>query len=297
MIDHRNYNKHKDYATIIDINNPEELQEKYEALFANKPNVLFRGLKDKQLPLVTSLDRFSESAGCNVKIIERYFLQEFQRKYCNYSSIMPARDNQIAWWALMQHYGAPTRLLDWTYSFYVATFFALEDIEDYGDAAVWAIKADSLHKYLHSKFPKLGKVIEKDRHLEKVKTFSDFNKNPIVLKMNPYYLHGRLSVQRGCFLLAGNTTEPFIENLIKFYGSEKQLKKYLFKFVIHNRKRYRKEILGNLYKMNISRATLFPGLDGFAASLKTIFYTEINKPLEKFLSNDKLYYRSMQIDK
>lgn len=37
----------------------------------------------------------------------------------------------------MHHHGAPTRLLDFTYSIYVATYFAAENAER--DAAVWAI--------------------------------------------------------------------------------------------------------------------------------------------------------------
>jgi len=37
----------------------------------------------------------------------------------------------------MQHHGAPTRLLDATYSVYVAAYFALE--ETWNDCAVWAI--------------------------------------------------------------------------------------------------------------------------------------------------------------
>jgi hypothetical protein len=38
----------------------------------------------------------------------------------------PDQDDWLEWIALMQHYGAPTRFLDWTYSLYVAVFFAVE---------------------------------------------------------------------------------------------------------------------------------------------------------------------------
>ena len=36
--------------------------------------------------------------------------------------------NRLEWLALMQHYGTPTRLLDFTRSPYVACYFALEEL-------------------------------------------------------------------------------------------------------------------------------------------------------------------------
>jgi len=37
----------------------------------------------------------------------------------------------------MQHHGAPTRLLDFSYSIYVAAYSAMESAD--GDSALWAV--------------------------------------------------------------------------------------------------------------------------------------------------------------
>src|SRR5207249_10091816 len=53
---------------------------------------------------------------------------------------VPAEGNAGEWLALMQHFGAPTRLLDVTQSPYVAAYFALEDaVDGVEQCAVWAV--------------------------------------------------------------------------------------------------------------------------------------------------------------
>ena len=56
-------------------------------------------------------------------------------------------DQKLSWLAVMQHYGVPTRLLDFTYSPYVSLYFALRSQPEHYKtvpAAVWAIDAQAL---------------------------------------------------------------------------------------------------------------------------------------------------------
>lgn len=54
-------------------------------------------------------------------------LKEFQWKYPSYEkNLIPQNNEYLEWLSIMQHYGAPTRLLDFSYSMYVALFMAMD---------------------------------------------------------------------------------------------------------------------------------------------------------------------------
>jgi hypothetical protein len=54
------------------------------------------------------------------------------------------------WYFLMQHYGAPTRLLDWTDNPLLALYFAVADHPGDSDAAIWALNPWWLNRQLRS---------------------------------------------------------------------------------------------------------------------------------------------------
>ncbi len=232
---------------------------------------IYRGQENSEWGLETSLQRACKNYGHSsqkARTDENLLLREFQRKYHHYSKHIPESDNTLEWFALMQDYGAPTRLLDFTYSIFIAVYFALEKAR--GDCAVWAINgrwaiersADCFKEGSQEwKFLK-GDITERNEKIFN-RTFRKRNPKAFACQMNPFRLNERLTIQKGVFMCPGNINLSFESNL-KNLG-EWHRKENIVKIIIPHG--LRKKTLVSLSNMNISRATLFPGLDGFAQSL------------------------------
>jgi hypothetical protein len=76
-------------------------------------------------------------------------------------------------------------------------------------------------------------------------------------------LNERLTIQKGVFVCPGDVRRPFEENLSAMAGFDRD--DYLMKLTVPAAAI--KGILEELHDGNVSRATLFPGLDGFSQSL------------------------------
>ena len=260
---------------------------------------LFRGQRDAAWALVTSLEFHTPSTRTRSSA-EAELLGNFRRRAHNYlpPHQMPLETGE--WLAMMQHFGAPTRLLDVTASPYVAIYFAVEDaIEPGGECAVWAVnrfacatRAGTAVLNLH---PEVRAPLEADiaagrygpdrtlppeavvGYMQEVALADNWLNIRVrtVVPFRPDRLSDRLSIQQGEFLIPRDVDATFMENLLSptFVGNLPGV----IKFVISNRERPR--ILEQLRSMNISRASLFPGLEGFAQSYRQSLIAE--SPEEK----------------
>jgi hypothetical protein len=91
------------------------------------PAWVFRGHGSSEYSLEPSVEREAHASHLEWKALEGKMLREFQTKAPLHvlSTPLPVSEDKLSWLALMQHYGIPTRLLDFTYSPYVALYFAL----------------------------------------------------------------------------------------------------------------------------------------------------------------------------
>ena len=244
-----------------------------------KNDWIYRGQKNSQYELETSFERacnrFKIESNKRVRI-ENNMIREFKRRLHHYTSNIPNDHAIDEWLALMQHYGSPTRLLDFTYSPYVAAYFAFEKAEEYVSVAVWAINVIWFRK----KLKEISRLID-ERYEEYRKSRERNLKNfdlifrrsepiKLMLPINPFRLNERLAYQRGIFLCPGDIRDSFVENL-KVYGNKHEMRQNIIKFVIPTLRSNKntKNAINILDSMNISQTTLFPGLDGFARSFET----------------------------
>lgn len=248
---------------------------------------IYRGQKCAMWPLETTFDRFCRKWNEEITRnsidrfkIENNLLREFTRHFHRYSSDLPRSKDKLEWLSIMQHYGAPTRLLDFTYSIYVAAYFALEEEcfcpsmknKTPCNSAIWAVNTDWLSNVVNKVLEKLGKTsMLKSLEEKKPEAFEAvYWSEPLgnfVRPENPYRLNQRLGIQRGLFLCHGNIKETFMENLTSKLGPQANYsdEHNIFKIIIPPV--HRKKALEDLYYMGISQTNLFPGIDGFSKSL------------------------------
>jgi hypothetical protein len=242
-------------------------QQLLEKVQGYDPAWAFRGACFADWQLRTSLERLE---AVPVFEAERYLLSAFQRRAHHYISDPPNREDDLEWLALMQHHGAPTRLLDWTKSPYVALFFALESPAETPESAVWALNLDWCKMHANdAAAPVVPQPLEPGESLGKPDVFrsvflrESWNSLNLVAPLQPFRMNQRLVIQQGLFLCPGNPTISFEDNLLAF--EPHMFNHHVHKLIIPRHLRI--EILAALNKMNINRATLFPGIDGFAQSL------------------------------
>lgn len=222
----------------------------------------FRGQRDADWSLLCSLSRTllrTHIAREEWQLREERAIRIFKRKAHVYLSDRSVLDDKIRCLAMMQHHGAPTRLLDFTKSPFVAAFFALERSEK--DSAIFALNTPRLWRLAPRFSSELSRDTLDPRSEGNFERYFTINKHPIVWVGEPLEMDRRLVAQSGLLVMPG-LLDTSLEDILEGYDSDEPL---MEKVVLSHT--MRSEALHALYRMNITHATLFPDIDGLARSI------------------------------
>ena len=225
---------------------------------------VYRGLGSFDYTLTTSLARLGGDYGGLEKHILRNFKKYAQSKtYLNYSP--------WNWLALAQHHGLPTRLIDWTYSPYVALHFATADIQNFNkDGVIWCCNYVKCNNLLPLS---LKKVIQ----AEGSNTFTaemlaevcsglaeldELSEDEYVVFLEPPSLDERITNQYALFSLM-SSAQAHLQEWLEHHTD------LFFKIVIPCEMKW--EIRDKLDQANITERVLFPGLEGLSLWLKRLY--------------------------
>ncbi len=227
----------------------------------------FRGLSRADHALSNSLVRLSAGQADPSKL-ELSLLRNFQ-KYAH-AQAAGGVDSIWHWLALAQHHGLPTRLIDWTYSPFVALHFATEFPADYSaDGVVWCVNFVEANKRL----PRRLKAILEEEHsqtltvemlseFESLRSFDSLSRDPFVVYIEPPSIDSRILNQFALFSLMSSPT-AYLEDWLREHPE------------LHRRvavpAELKWEVRDKLDQANINERTLFPGLDGLSRWLERYY--------------------------
>lgn len=198
-------------------------------LFEKDNGYVYRGVNKEKHELIPKVGRNWKYGPLHLKHIEKNMLKRFRAEALLLLNVKPT--NTLEWLMLAQHHGMSTRLLDWTQSPLVATYFSCE--KDHSEnSAIYSFKPVTI-----SILDELYDPFEIDK--------------PCLLR--PAHVSLRITAQSALFTIHPDPTKPF------YYDD---MRKIIISSSI------RKEMFRKLGVYGIHAASLFPGIDGLAQRIE-----------------------------
>jgi len=254
-------------ANEIRINSWSELQNELfadswdEDLGRFRSRFAFRGLSDASYQLETTLIRL----GGDFATLEHHLIRNF-KKYAHGRGVVG--NSFWHWISVAQHYGLPTRLLDWTYSPFIAMHFATANICKFDlDGAIWAVNYVTtrellpvpLRKKLDDEGANVFTVEMLAELIESREQLAHMAGDDSVIFFEPPAMEDRIVNQHAFFSVMPNPERTLCDCLREHPGMWR-------KIVIPAELKW--EIRDKLDQANITERVLFPGLDGLSQWLK-----------------------------
>lgn len=214
--------------------------------------VWFRGHAQDDWKLVPSAHR-------SHPVLESQFAHHFRLKAPALADNCPEHKDYVSWLPLMQHYGLPTRLLDWTESLLVAAYFATEAKPISSSAAIWLLAPGNLNKQ------SVGRLIPflTDERVEPLVSdaFSGkgHSQNQHSLAVFAPRTDRRMAAQLGNFTIHGSRVA-----LEQHPSADQFLARILIPLISHDK------IKRDLTIFGMRRSSLFPDLSNLAMEISEL---------------------------
>lgn len=225
----------------------------------------FRGHSNSAWSLRPSLLRLLLRSAATVEQaleVEEHALAEFRSQAHHHvpANVFSTTRDTVSWWTLMQDHGAPTRVLDWSASIYVAAYFAVSEDFD-SDGAIWIVHRHSLYEQMaerddYTEFPETMGGIKS--------TFLQANAPKVLMFAGRISKSNRMIAQQGYFSICPNILGDHGQILADSLG-EPSAKSLFSKLIVPAKLKI--SFMKKLRSMNITANSLFPGLDGLGRSV------------------------------
>jgi hypothetical protein len=234
--------------------------------FQKKTNVSwYRGVRNSAYELSPSLYRHPKKKSAEELLsLEQKVTTRFGQRALPYLN----RRLTDVWDSLflMQHYGVPTRLLDWTENPLVSAYFALEDIKEHrtASAAIWMCDPIKWNKAAFKHISYDGAIFdETDPKISNHKPGTDVSGMPETpVMMFGSYNSPRIVAQRGVFSLFGKSTQP----MNSYYEASYFPVDVLQKLEIPQDKV--ESLRDSLFRKGITETVVYPEIFGLAGELR-----------------------------
>jgi hypothetical protein len=233
---------------------------------------VFRGQADAAWTLESTLERMlgDRWSADLARKCEDYSLSSFKSKYRIYCGGEHRPESKLAWLSVMQHYGVPTRLIDFTTSPYIALYFALEsyDPRSEKDFSIFYLNYTELMErsieYIKTKDRMFNETrfSINEKQDEIFESVIDRYSYDIAWVSEPVEANIRIDRQMGTFLISGGLSTRVKDIISSDVYSTVDMTKLIIPGSL-----YESAIVA-LRKMGINSKTIYGDLGGLAKSIK-----------------------------